>query len=548
MIVFFKQFTILEKIILCLVFFIYCNNLLTDIMQVDAAQYAGISAQMAQTGSYLEIKEFQNDYLDKPPLLFWLASMSITLFGINNFAYKFPSFLFLLFSLYAVYRFALLYYSKSIAKNAMIILATSQAYFLITNDVRTDSLLTSSVISAIWLLSEYFENKKLKFLILGAFFIGFGMLAKGPIACIAVLFPLGINLIYQKKWKVIFNWQWMVVFFIIVLLLLPMSYGLYKQFDMHPEKITNGVKGQSGLYFYYWLQSFGRITGENVWNNNTPWFYFFTTSIWDYFPWILPFSFALFFQIKKLFSVKNKPVEITTLVGFVSLFAMLSLSKYKLPHYIFITFAFASVITSLYLSNLELKKWKNWFTVTYALGIIILVLLIVYPIFFFKEFTVWILICILIQLCILFTIKKWKEQNMAKLIAPVIILNLFLSFVFYPKLLTFQSDSTAGKWALKNIKNEPVYLYEKSSHAFNFYYKNPFNKVIYKEQIDTISTTAWLYVNDEQRDTIKNINYTIIKDIVFDSYPITRLKLKFLLEGSRQKQLTKKHLIKIKKQ
>ncbi len=548
MIVFFKQFSTLEKIILCLVFFIYCNNLLTDVMEVDAAQYAGISAQMAQSGSYLEVKEFNHDYLDKPPLLFWLSSTSINIFGINNFAYKFPSFLFLLFSLFAVYRFVLLYYSKTVAKNTVLILATCQAYFLITNDVRTDSLLTSCVISAIWLLSEYFENRKLKFLIFGAIFIGLGMLAKGPIACIAILFPLGINFIYQKRWNAIFNWRWIIAIFIVALLLLPMSYGLYQQFDMHPEKVTNGVKGESGLYFYYWLQSFGRITGENVWSNSAPWFFFFTSTLWDFFPWILPFYFALFFQVKKLFSAKDKPVEIITLVGFVSLFAMLSLSKYKLPHYVFITFTFAAIMTSLYLSNLELKKWKNWFVVNFVLGILILALLIVYPILFFKEFSIWILICILAQLCILFTIKKWKEQSIGKLIAPVIVLNLFLGFVFYPKLLTFQSDSTAGRWALENIKNEPLYGYVNYSHAFNFYSKNPVNKVIYKEQLDTISTASWLYVDEEQKKSIEDSKFTILEDKVFYSYPITRLKLKFLLASSREKQLEKKHLLKIKKQ
>ena len=65
-------------------------------MRIDAAQYASISAQMAATNSYLEVKDFEYDYLDKPPFLFWLSSLNIKLFGVNDFAYKFPSFLFLL--------------------------------------------------------------------------------------------------------------------------------------------------------------------------------------------------------------------------------------------------------------------------------------------------------------------------------------------------------------------------------------------------------------------------------------------------------------------
>ena len=198
---FLKSFTKFEKIILLTILVVYIHNLFLDVMAVDAAQYAGISAEMAQTNSYLEVKEFGKDYLDKPPLLFWLSSTSIKLFGSSNFAYKLPSFLFLLFSLYAVYRFCILYYSSKIAKYALLILATSQAYFLITNDVRTDAILTSCVMVSCWLFGLYFSFGKIKHLIFASIFIGLAMLAKGPIGLVAILFPIGIHLIYKKQWN-----------------------------------------------------------------------------------------------------------------------------------------------------------------------------------------------------------------------------------------------------------------------------------------------------------------------------------------------------------
>jgi 4-amino-4-deoxy-L-arabinose transferase-like glycosyltransferase len=535
---FLKKFTALEKVVLLLVLLIYFNNIFIDIMQVDAAQYAGISAEMSQTHSYLEVKELQQDYLDKPPLLFWISSIGISLFGENNFGYKIASFIFLLLSLYSLYRFTRLFYSEKVSKNAMLILATSQSYFLMTNDVRTDALLTSCVISSIWLLSEYFENRKLKYLILGSVFIGLGMLSKGPIALIAILFPLGINLIYQKKWKDIFHWHWFLVLFIIALLLIPMSYGLYTQFDSHPEK------GKSGLYFFYWLQSFGRITGENTWNNGAPWHFFLGSSIWDFFPWIFPLYFSLFYFLKKLF-LKVKFTEITTLVGLVSVFTMLSLSKYKLPHYVFVTFPFAAVITSVYLSDIDSKKWKNWFNTYYILGILFFVIILSYPFLFFIEFNFAVIVCILVQLSILILIKKQQEESIGKLFSCVIVLNLFLSFVFYPKLLTFQADSMAAKWAVDNIKNEKIHLYESPSNSFNFYSKNPFNSVISHEELEKVVTPCWIYIEEEKLDNLKKLKFKIIENKEFNFYPITRLKLKFLLSNSRPKELHKKHLIKI---
>jgi 4-amino-4-deoxy-L-arabinose transferase-like glycosyltransferase len=45
-----------------------------SVMDVDAAQYASISREMSVTGSVLKIYNGGREYLDKPPLLFWLSS------------------------------------------------------------------------------------------------------------------------------------------------------------------------------------------------------------------------------------------------------------------------------------------------------------------------------------------------------------------------------------------------------------------------------------------------------------------------------------------
>jgi 4-amino-4-deoxy-L-arabinose transferase-like glycosyltransferase len=539
MISFINQLTKLEKSIFIVILAIYFNNLFIDIMEIDAAQYAGMSAEMAQTNSFLEVKEYQNDYLDKPPLLFWLSSMSIKLFGITNFAYKLSSFVFILFSFFAVYRFSILYYSKEIGKNAVIILATTQAYFLITNDVRTDALLTSCTIISVWLFSEYFEKRKFRHLILASIFMGLGLLAKGPIGAIAVLVPIGINLIYQQKWRDIFNFRWILVLIIVAVILFPMSYGLYTQFDMHPEK------GKGGLYFYYWLQSFGRITGESIWNNGAPWHFFLGTSIWDFFPWIFPLYVALFFKLKNLSNRQVKLPEITTLSGLILVFAMLSLSKYKLPHYVFVTFPFAAIISSEYLTNLNFKVWHRWKIMNYVFGILILLLLIVFNLYLFQEFNIWIIFCVLLQLFILVYFLKTKEQNSSQLVALVLILNIFLSFVFYPKLLTFQSESMAGKWASENIKNEKVYNFNNYAHAFNFYVKNPFTKKVTTEDLPALENTYWLFISADDLQKIKDLNLKIVTVKSFDDFEVSMLNIQFLVAKTRSEVVKKKYLIKI---
>jgi 4-amino-4-deoxy-L-arabinose transferase-like glycosyltransferase len=412
-----------------------------------------------------------------------------------------------------------------------------------TNDVRTDGILMSSVITAIWLLTEYLLNNKVKHLFLAAVFTACAMMAKGPIGLIAVLMPVGLQLLYKRKWKQIFSFSWIFYVIIISLLLIPMSYGLYTQYDLHPEKLINGKHNQSGLYFYYWLQSFGRITGESVWDNGLPWHFFIGTISWDFFPWILILYFGLFFQIKKLL---NKTIpEITNISGFILLFALLSMSRYKLPHYIFVTLPFASIICAGYLETLTPKQWKNWNKIYFGFGCMILILLVIYQVLFFTELNIILIVLTLLQLFLLIRMNKFSLDRISKMIGYVLVLNLFLSFVFYPKLLTFQADSMAGRWFCEHNKNEKVYLFDENSHAFNFYTKNTDNKLIKLKDIDTIKKTCWLYAKQDYLSQIAS-KVQVIEKKKFENYPITRLKLPFLLQQKRAETLEYYYLIKIK--
>ena len=541
-----KYFNKFEKIILSVIILICINNLFLDIMIVDAAQYASISLEMLHNNSYLQVKDLQNDYLDKPPLLFWISSLGLGLFGVCNFAYKLGAFLMLLLSLFSVFKFTVLFYNQQIAKNAVLVFGTCQAFFLMTNDVRTDGLLTSCVITSVWLISEYLIKNKTKYLISAAVFTALAMMAKGPIGIISILMPVGLQMLHQKKWDKIFNVSWLLFLVVVCVLLLPMSYGLYTQYDLHPEKIINGKNNQSGLYFYYWLQSFGRITGENLWNNGLPWHFFIGSISWDFFPWILILYGGLLLQLKKLvlFNQKKSP-EIITLSGFVLIFIMLSMSTYKLPHYIFVILPFASIICAVYLETLTKTQSRNWEKVFFIFGCIILILLIIYPLYFFKEMNYGLLALLSAQLFLLFRMNKMLIEGISKMIGYVIVLNLFLSFIFYPKLLTFQADSMAGKWFYENKANETVYLVGNKSHSFNFYTKNTSHKAITLIDIDTILKPCWLYI--KEKDLLKiETKYQITEKKKFANYSVTQLKLPFLLQDKRPKTLEYNYLINLK--
>ena len=220
------------------------------LMDIDASQYASISREMLENKSYLQVFDLGVDYLDKPPMLFWLSAISMKIFGVHDWAYRLPSFLFAMLAVCSTYRLALLFYRKEIAQLSAMVLASCQAIFLITHDVRTDTMLMGWVAFSLWQMAAWYQTMRWKHFLLAFIAIAGGMMTKGPIALMVPAFAFVPHFILRREWKQLFRWEYLLGILIIAIMLVPMSIGLYRQFDLHPGKPINGVPIRSGLRFY----------------------------------------------------------------------------------------------------------------------------------------------------------------------------------------------------------------------------------------------------------------------------------------------------------
>ena len=496
---------------------VYLAGMLVNIMDVDASQYAAMSREMLESGSYLQIYEHGHDYLDKPPLLFWLSSLSMAVFGATNFDYKFPSFLFALIAIYSTYRFAQLFYSERIAQVSALILASSQALFTITNDCRTDTLLMGCVAFTFWQLAAAFETPKKSHFLLGFIGIGFGLLSKGMVAIVIPAMAFSVHFIYKKAYKNFILPEYLWGLLVIALILLPMCWGLYQQFDLHPEKLVNGKTGVSGLRFFFWTQSFGRITGENEWQNAVYFTFLFENMLWSFIPWILLFTVGYLTAIINLFK-KNpffKTTELITLGGFTLGYASLASSQYQLPHYIFVVYPLIAVITARFVVDvLEAKtrdflskiakilRGVHWFVLSILWVLPFLILVYVFPDWGFPLIGMAILTLIYLVLSI-------KNKSLVfSSIYTALIINLFLNLYFYPKLLTYQEGSEVGQFlnAQKTPKN-PFFVYKyRALGALHFYSRRLVEE---KTEIQQVETGDWLLTNKEGVAEIENAGFQI---------------------------------------
>ena len=521
--------------------------ILIPLMDIDAAQYAMISREMLERNSFLQIFENGKDYLDKPPMLFWISALSLKIFGIYDWAYRLPSLGFAMLAVYATYRLTILYYQKTVAQLSAMILATSQAIFLITHDVRCDTMLMGWVILSIWQLAAWFESGKWKNFIIAFVAIAGGMMTKGPIALIVPVLAFVPHFILRREWKQFFRWEYLIGLLIIAILLIPMSIGLYQQYDLHPGKIINGVPIKSGLRFYYWTQSFGRYTGENVFHEMSYFTFLLENMLWSFLPWIVFFLVALIIRFKDILLSRfwlGSNQEWISVGGFVLTYCILARSQAQLPHYIFVVFPLASIVTGVFLYQIfftkDFKVLRNILQVLHGFIFILLwIAAIVAMRVPFKEvpflFFILSIIGLVVYVVVLIKGAKWFKMSALLWLSfyTVIGVNFLLSANFYPNLLKYQMGNMAADFINQStLSKDAIYVYGTlDSRSLNFYSQHIFAH----RYSSTQATPTDILI--ASRDSISSLQVKFPNLLVLHKgpdFPVSMLTPEFLNPATRE--------------
>lgn len=529
---------------------VYILGLNIDIMDVDAAQYASISREMSDNGSFFQVLHRGKDYLDKPPLLFWLSSLSFSIFGISNWAYKLPSFLSTLLGIFSLYRFTKLFYSKDTARTTALIFATCQALFLINNDVRTDTLLTNMVIFTVWQMTAYLKNPKALYFIGSSIGLALAMMAKGPLGLMVPVLAFGSHFVIRGEWKEFIRPAWYGMILLSLFLLTPMIWGLYEQ------------HGSYGPYFFFWEQSFGRLTGQNAFIQSqeipqqTDPFFFVHTFLWSFLPFSLWAVFGVFRKVLNIIAFKQRNTpnrEMITLGAFVLPFIALSFSEYKLPHYIFSLYPFAAVLTARFFMLMVEKNRPYWqrsiwlfqgFVSLAMLGIAIYIGTYFFgnaPIYLFVIFGLFGALSIL---------AFFSSSTSVRIIFPsvlaIIAANIIVSGHFYPELTKYQGTKAIAEYLKENnIPSKNFYTYKTHYHSLDFYTESIVEGIYNENSLKNWNRKAYMLVPENELKDFSDasLNYKTIEQ--FQYYPITLLRKPFLNPETRQEKVEKLELIKI---
>ncbi|NCX95701.1 MAG: hypothetical protein EBX41_04690 [Chitinophagia bacterium] len=499
------------------------------------------------------------DYLDKPPLLFWVNALSILLFGANNFAYKFPSLLMALATLYATYRLAKCYYNEATSRLAALFLATTQGMMLMTNDVRCDTMLMGWVTIAISQIAEWDIKKQPIRLIAGCIAIGLGMATKGPIALMIPVFCFAPHWAMQMRWQQFFRWEYIVGLVVIAIVLLPVSIGLYTQFDMHPDVLVNGTRGNSGLRFFYWSQSFGRITGESPWHNSAHFTFLFENMLWSFLPWIFVFVPALFIQyyhiIKSKFYIAAHE-EAIAISGFTLGYLSLASSAYQLPHYIFVAFPLVAIICA--------KQWLAWIEghsaervtkVFRAINAVVATLLILLSgLLIIKIFPSGVgAIAIWVAGIVLLLALQFYLKTTAKVLwLPVVVMliaNVLLTNFIYTRLLEYQVGAVVGKFIkAKGIPQREFIAFQMQDplDALDFYAGK---RMSIADSLDSMVGKQYVLTMQSGMQYLNRHGYhTDSLLLEGEFFKVSELNIKFVNPATRSQAVSHYYLFKVSKQ
>ncbi len=518
--------------------------LVPNLMDYDTTQYALISMQMVQDlGLFLTPKYREIEYLDKPPLLFWLSVPSMMTFGINHFAYRLPSVLSTIFGTYCTYKFGKSLYNKNTGILAAILMAGNQAYVLSNHDVRTDAILANLMAFIIWQLYEYFQTNKTSHFVWSFVGIGLAMLQKGPIGMMVPIMAFGPHFVMNKQWKNLFRWQWIPGLAIVLLILAPMTYGLYLQ------------HGNVGVKFFYWTQSFGRITGENEWKDDSDKLFFVHSFVWSFIPWMFLAIFAYFKRLINIVRHKfNDKQELITISGFTLVMVAMSMSSYKLPHYIYVSWVFIAVLTANEINNALVNNGKllrGFIKTQYVVNILLWSILGVLVIWAFPMHSVfiWMVVAACFATSIYFSIQK--TTAFAQLVLPSILtfvgVNVALNGHFYPALEKYQSGSEFAAYLQeKELDSDKVYGFIEMQNSLEFYYGKIFDMQSPGSLKAYDGEEMYLFVAGRYK---KELDATEIPYEVIDTFPdfhITTLTPEFINPATRESTIETYYFVRLK--
>lgn len=198
---------------------------LTPVFDPSEARYAVMSANMSRTGDYVvphfTYQGVYQSFDGKPPLVFQAGALACEAFGINEFSVRLFPLLTAILLGFVLYHTVKKFSTSERARLAVLIYGSSAAFYAAAGFAMTDGPLAAAVAGALLLYWCFTDKYELKYAFGVAVMLGAGMIIKGPVSFVLFAFPVFIDACLNRHWKAVFNWRWLAVLPVALLIAVP---------------------------------------------------------------------------------------------------------------------------------------------------------------------------------------------------------------------------------------------------------------------------------------------------------------------------------------
>lgn len=332
------------------------------LFDLDEGYYAAVVREMIQRGDWITPTVQGVPWFEKPILLYWLAKPCVMLFG-DWVGPRLPSVIGSLVAVYGVYRFAERHYGRASAQLAGLALAAIPLWAVLGRMMMTDTLLATCLGMA--LLTSYDALEKPKDFWKSGIWLGFAVLAKGPVSLVLFfgtwIMSLGVEGVRKKLHP-------LHVLSVPVALLVASAWYV-------PAYQANG---QLFIQKFFIEQNFGRFAGGDQAHTVTGiggYLFYIPVLLVAFAPWT--------WQPRKLWPGKDAdPLSLFLVIAFLIPFLFFSVTAAKLPHYILPCAIPLALLVARRKKGLEDQGWSDHLGGVIALVAIASLVTVVLPMYY----------------------------------------------------------------------------------------------------------------------------------------------------------------------
>ncbi len=187
----------------------------------DEVNFAECAREMLVSNNYSEVQLYFHPFWEKPPLFIWLQAISMNVFGVNEFAARFPNALCGVITLMVLYKTGKELNDRKFALTWVFVYASTLLPHVFFKSGIIDPWFNLFIYVSVYYLIQHTNNPVGKFgyktAIISGFFLGLALLTKGPAALILVSLTITVFFVLGR-FKKISSFKFMAAFFLAFLI------------------------------------------------------------------------------------------------------------------------------------------------------------------------------------------------------------------------------------------------------------------------------------------------------------------------------------------